>query len=146
MSDESDEQAVPRNGKPIPAGDGLWAPFWQAAGQGSFVVQQCRSCGHLQFPAKENCATCLAADLEWVPVSGEGTVYSYVVYHQTWTPGYKEDVPYNVSIIELPEGVRLISNVVGVEPDDLHVGLPVVVCFEGLDDDRAVPHFQPLAS
>ena len=136
----------PRDGKPVPADDELWAPFWHGAGQESFVVQRCQRCGHLQFPAKENCATCLADELEWVPVKGEGNVYSFVVYHQTWTPGFKEDVPYNVAIIELPEGVRLISNVVDVDPGDLYVGMPVFVCFEDLGDERAVPHFRASAS
>jgi uncharacterized OB-fold protein len=141
----SSETTPPRGGKPVPADDELWAPFWRSAGEGRFVVQQCAACGHLQFPARENCARCLRGELDWVPVQGDGTVYSFVVYHQTWTPGYQEELPYNVAIVELAEGPKVISHIVGVGPDDLRVGQAVTVSFEGLEDGRAVPHFRLVA-
>jgi uncharacterized OB-fold protein len=89
-----------------------------------------------------NCSRCLGTDITWAPVSGRGTVFSFIVYHQGWLPGYRDAVPYNVAIIELDEGVRIISNVTGIAPDDLRIGQRVAVVYEDVAPDVTIPRFR----
>ena len=108
--------------KPIPDTPELWDPFWRRGTSDELVIQKCSDCGHLQFPPKGNCSACLSTAVVWAPVSGEGVVYSFIIYHRTWVKGFEDSIPYNVSIIELAEGTRLVSDVTGVSSDDIEVG------------------------
>jgi uncharacterized OB-fold protein len=85
---------------------------------------------------------CLSEDFEWTKLSGKGTVFSFVTFHQVYHPAYKGDVPYNVSIIQLDEGPRMISNVVGVPPSDVAVGQKVEVLFDHVSDECTIPRFR----
>jgi uncharacterized OB-fold protein len=129
--------------KPLPLVNDLNRPHWEGARRGELMIQRCAACGHLQFPPLPNCTRCLAEDLGWTRVSGKGKVFSFVVYHQAWSPGFQAEVPYNVAIVELEEGVRLISNIVDVPNDRLAVDLPVEVTFEAVTEELAVPKFTP---
>ena len=131
--------------KPIPVITELNEPHWEGARRGEFLAQRCTACGHIWFPPAPNCSGCLSTDYEWAPMAGTGTVYSFIVYHQGWLPGYRDDLPYNVAIIELDEGVRLINNLVEVDNDAIEVGMPVEVVFEDVAPDVVVPRFRPAA-
>jgi uncharacterized OB-fold protein len=128
--------------KPLPQVSSDMAPFFEAARARRLVVQRCRGCGALRFPARERCSGCLAREAEWVPVSGRGTVFSYAVMHQVYHPGFAAEVPYAVVLVELEEGPRLVSNVVGCPPGELAVGLPVEVVFEDVSPDFTLPKFR----
>lgn len=128
---------------PVPAITPALAPFFAAAKRGALVVQRCSSCGTLRFPAREVCSRCLSRDAAWVPVSGRGKVWSFVVMHQAAHPWFAARVPYAVVQVELDEGVRIISNLFGVPPQEIHIGQPVEVVFDTLDDDVALPRFRP---
>ncbi len=95
------------------------------------------------FPPMPECSKCLSTDLEWTRSSGKGTVFSFGVYHQGWLPGYKEAVPYNVAIIEMEEGVRLINNIVGIDNEKIEVGMAVEVTFEDISPEVTIPRFKP---
>jgi uncharacterized OB-fold protein len=97
----------------------------------------------MAFPPMPNCDNCLATELEWVKSSGKGTIFSFIIYHQGWLPGYKDELPYNVAIVELQEGVRLINNIVGIDNDKIQVGMPVKVTFEDINDEITIPRFAP---
>jgi uncharacterized OB-fold protein len=71
-----------------------------------------------------------------------GTVFSFVIFHRPYHPGFKDNLPYNVSIIELDEGPRMFSNVIGCSNDDLHIGLPVKVVFDDVTDEVTLPKFE----
>lgn len=116
------------------------APFWEAARRHELVVQRCRGCGTLRFPARVLCSGCLSREAEWVPVSGRGTIFSLAVMHQASHPSFT--VPYAVVVVELEEGARLLSNVVGCPPDALRIGMPVTVVFEDLTPDVTLPKFR----
>jgi hypothetical protein len=92
-------------------GDPLTAPFWEAAARGVLVVQRCRVCGHHQFYPRPYCLACQSDDVTWVAASGRGTVYSMTTVHMEVAPEFAP--PYVVAIVELDEGPRLLTNVVG---------------------------------
>ncbi|AMG90316.1 Zn-ribbon domain-containing OB-fold protein [Bordetella bronchiseptica] len=131
--------------KPLPELNDLNRPFWAAARQGRLSLQHCASCGHVQYPINPVCTTCLDDRLEWRDVSGKGEIFSYIVYHKAYTPAYADELPYNVAMIQLAEGPRLISNVRHAQGATPKVGDPVQVVFDQVTDDIAIPRFEVLA-
>jgi uncharacterized OB-fold protein len=129
--------------KPLPRASEDSAPFWEAAAKGELRLQQCGSCGLIRFPPALLCARCLSERAEWVALSGRGTVYSWIVVHQSQHPAFNADVPYNVAIIELDEGPRLHTNIVECPNEQIHIGMPVEVVFAKVSDDTALVKFRP---
>ena len=129
--------------KPIPDITAETRPFYEAAKRHLLAVQRCTDCGALRFPAREICSACLSSKREWVPVSGRGEVFSFNVMHQIYHPGFAAEVPYAVVVIKLAEGPKMNSNLVGVPPAEIRVGMPVRVVFEDLTDEVTLPKFAP---
>lgn len=132
--------------RPIPVVTPEMAPFWDAAKRQQLVVQRCVACGALRFPAREVCSTCMSRDVEWAPVSGRGEVFSKVVMHQANHPAFAALAPYAVVVVQLEEGARIMSNVTGCTAADVHIGMPVEVTFQPLDDTITLPLFRPTSS
>lgn len=130
--------------KPVPIPDDLSAPFFDGAREGRLMLQHCPSCGRWSFPVRERCPHCFAAGLSWRAASGLGTVYTFTIMHQVMNPGFASSVPYNVSQIDLDEGVRMISNVVGIANDKLQPGMRVEAVFEAVSDTVTMPKFRPV--
>jgi uncharacterized protein len=130
--------------KPIPAVTPELQPFFDAAKRHELVVQRCRSCGATRFPARPTCAHCLSGEAEWVRVGGRGTVFTYNVMHQVYHPAFAPEVPYTVVLIQLDEGPKMISNLIGVAPEDIRIGMRVEVVFEDLNDQVTLPKFKLL--
>jgi hypothetical protein len=131
--------------KPIPRATGELAPFFAAAKQGQLVVQRCASCGLDRFPPREVCSRCWSRDATWAPVSGRGEVYSFYLMHQVYHPGFASEVPYVVVLVQLEDGPRVLSNLVGCTREEIRVGMPVEVTFEDVSEDVALPKFRPRA-
>ncbi|MEU7061048.1 OB-fold domain-containing protein [Streptomyces sp. NPDC046197] len=122
---------------PVTDPDG--APFWQYAARGELRVQACADCGELRFPPRPCCPHCQSFASEWRRVAGHGRIWSYVVPHPPLLPGYAEQAPYNVVVVELVEAprIRLVGNVVAgpgapldsVPPDRIRIGARVQVVF-----------------
>lgn len=129
--------------KPIPAITPDMRPFFEAAKRHELVVQRCRQCGTYRFPAREICSSCLSRDAAWVTVSGEGEVFSYNVMHQIYHPGFAGEVPYAVVVVKLKEGAKMNSNLLGIKPHDIKIGMPVKVVFEDISDEVTLPKFVP---
>jgi uncharacterized OB-fold protein len=129
--------------KPIPAVTAELEPFFAAAGRHQLVIHRCKECGHYRFPPREICSNCLSNRAEWVPASGKGEVFSFNVMHQVYHPGFAGEVPYAVVLIKLAEGAKMISNLVGVKPQDIRIGMPVEVVFERTSDEITLPKFKP---
>jgi hypothetical protein len=118
--------------------------YWDAARRQELVVPTCEACGHLFFPPRAHCPVCGSAELAWRAVSGRGTVYSYTVAHRPPHPVFAEQCPLAVAIVELDEGPRMISNIIGCDAERLSVGMAVQVAFEPIDDsDVVLPVFAP---
>jgi uncharacterized OB-fold protein len=132
--------------KPIPAITPEMRPFYEAAKRHELVVQRCRGCGTHRFPAREICAGCLSTDSEWVKVCGKGEVFSFNAMHQVYHPGFAGEVPYAVVLVKLAEGAKMNSNLVGVKPHEIRIGMPVEVVFEDVSDEVTLAKFVPASS
>jgi uncharacterized OB-fold protein len=115
--------------------------FWLAAADGRLVVQRCTSCGSRHHPPRPMCPRCRSIELEWAEVAGTGTVYSYALLHHPRHPAF--DYPVPAVLVDLDEGVRILSNLVGIDPHAIRIGLRVRVAFEVAGEDLAVPVFRP---
>lgn len=115
--------------------------FWTSGADGHLRFLRCQACGHWLHPPIPRCPACGGRDLAPEPVSGRGVVHSFTVNHHSWDGGTE---PYAIALVELAEqaGLRLTTNVVGCEPDAVHIGMPVTVVFEQ-HDEVWFPLFQP---
>jgi hypothetical protein len=129
--------------KPLPRIDEESRGYWEALARHELYLQRCRACGTLRFYPRALCPGCLADATDWVRASGRGTVYSFTVTHQNQAPGFRDALPYVLAIVELAEGVRLMTNVVGCAPDAVRIGMPVEVVFEDVTPDITLPKFRP---
>ena len=117
--------------------------FWQATKDGELKYQRCGDCGTIVFYPRHHCTGCLGDNLTWHTASGRGTVYSFSVVRKAEHPFFRTKVPYAVAWIDLDEGPRLLSNIVGTDPTKVTVGQKVMVEWE-VHDDLAVPLFRPV--
>ena len=131
--------------KPVPQPDEASMPFFQGTREHKLMLQRCSGCGAATWPVKTRCPNCLSPDLAWVQASGKGTLYSFALMHQVYHPGFASEVPYNIAEVDLEEGVRIISTVVGCANAELHIGMPLTVCFEDMTGEITVPKFTPAA-
>ncbi len=130
--------------KPLPVITEENRPFWEGCQQGKLLLQQCSECHYYQFYPRLYCMHCNSDTLEWVEASGHGIIYSYTIIHQNKSPEFVHDAPYNVAIVQLDEGPRLLSNIVSIEATELKVDLPVTVVFDRMNDTITLPRFRPL--
>jgi uncharacterized OB-fold protein len=125
--------------------------FWEGCAVGELRVQRCEDCDHRQFPPRQMCPVCQSFRLTWEPMSGRGTVWSFVVAHPPLLPGYAEHAPYNVVVIGLEEDprLRMVGNLVthegaaldSVDPATITIGDAVEVVFERIDDRITLPRW-----
>lgn len=119
------------NELPAPTIDDRTRPYWEGLAQGVLRVQHCAACGHDWLPARDACPNCLATEIEWRQSSGRGRIVSWVVYHVAYHDALKDRLPYNVTLVELDEGPRLLTNILGVKgAEGLAVGRQVELKIE----------------
>ncbi|MFD8543446.1 bifunctional MaoC family dehydratase N-terminal/OB-fold nucleic acid binding domain-containing protein [Streptomyces sp. NPDC059649] len=116
------------------------AGFWEGVRRHTLLIQRCGGCRTLRFPWLPGCQACGSPEWDTVEASGNGTVYSYVVMHHPPFPAF--DPPYAVGLIELAEGVRMVSNVIGVPHDKVRIGMPVRLEFLRVDEELELPVFR----
>jgi uncharacterized protein len=125
---------------PVPEPSAVSAPFWDATRRRELTVQRCESCGRLVWYPRFVCPRCSGSSLVWETLSGKGVVYAVSVHHRAALPALADKVPYSVVLVDLDEGVRMMSNVFGPPPA---VGDRVAVTWTPLDDGRNLPVFEP---
>lgn len=133
---------VPSLPAPEPNGDSRH--FWAAARERRLVVRQCRACGQRHFMPRSQCPACWSDQLEWVDCKGFGTVYSMSVVHRAPTPDFAEVTPYVIALIDLEEGPRMFTNVIGPGALEVAIGERVKVVFESRDGGALIPQFTRL--
>jgi uncharacterized OB-fold protein len=116
--------------------------FWEGVDQGELRIQRCAACSTLRHPPAPMCPGCQSLDWDWVASSGQGTVYSFVVMHYPEIPPF--DYPNVVALVELDEGTRLVSNLVGVKRADIAIGMRVAVEFAEVEEGFTLHQFRPL--
>lgn len=134
-----------QSSKPAPVPQPESDAYWEAAARGELLVQACVACGEYQFYPRNFCTSCGSRDVEFRKASGRASLYTFAIVHQPPHPGFANDVPYIAAIVELEEGVRMPTNIVGVEPEpeNLSIGMPLVVEFEPITEGVALPKFRP---
>lgn len=132
--------------KPLPEPSDTTRPFWDACRKHELRIQRCRACGTLHHYPRLQCPQDGCDRFDWALMSGRGTVFSFVVAHRAFHPGFKGEVPYVVAVIELEEGPRMMSNVVGLAPAQVRIGMAVEVVFEDVSDTIALPRFRPVSA
>ena len=134
--------------KPLPAITSEAKPFWSAAAENKLVMQRCEDCGAWVWTPRPLCNECGSAGVEWTPMSGKGEVYSFTVISQVVgraaSKAFEPDIPYVVAWVDLDEGPRMITNIVGCPVEDVKLGMKVAVVFEQASKDVWLPKFKPL--
>jgi uncharacterized OB-fold protein len=132
--------------KPLPVAQPESDHYWQQAANGKLVIQKCSDCKQAQFYPRVLCTHCGGQSLEWVESSGRATLFTFAIVHIAPHPGFRGDVPYISAMVELEDGVKMPSQVIGIEPDPehIHIGMPLQVVFEQVTDEIALPKFQPV--
>lgn len=137
--------AEPTYAGPIPVPTPETKPFWEAAARHELLIQRCGDCGEHYFYPRPLCPHCLSRNVSWVRASGRGKLHTFVINHRAPRKSPLPP-PFIVAIVELEEGPRMMSNLVGIEPDPerIHIDMPVEVVFEPITADITLPRFRPV--
>lgn len=130
--------------KPLPIPDEDTKPFWDSLKEHKLRIQLCSQCGRFRFPPRVICPYCMSLDSKWIEVKGKGKVYSFTVVHHAYTPAFEDALPYTVAIVELEEGVRLVTNIAGCKPEEVKIGMDVEATFEDVTPEFSLHRFQPV--
>lgn len=135
---------MPRPGRAIPHPTPETQHFWDGTRAGELRLQRCDECSKVYFPPRPFCPACASRSVSVFAASGRGSLHSYVINHRP-APGF--EAPYSIAVVELQEGPRMMSNVVGTEqtPEALQLDMPLEVTFEALNDEISLPLFRPAA-
>jgi len=130
--------------KPLPAISSLNQPYWDGLKRRELKLQHCNDCDKVWYPPAPLCPVCWSQNYAWQKLSGRGRVNSWVVFHQAYFSSFTDDVPYNVAEVELEEGPRLLTNLVGIDNADLMVGMSVDVVFDDVTEEVTLAKFRPV--
>jgi hypothetical protein len=128
---------------PIPVADEASEPFYRGAKEHKLLLVRCRSCGSWRLPGRERCLDCWSTEFEWAEASGRGKLYTFGIMHQQYHPAFADVIPYNYALVELEEGPRLVTNIVGCPHDELRIDMPVEAVFDDVSDETTLVRFRP---
>jgi uncharacterized protein len=129
---------------PLPRAVGKAADFYRFCHQHELRFQRCTQCHTWRHIPRDMCARCGSFEWEWARSSGRGKLFSWTTAEQPMMPQFADRVPYSPVIVELEEGVRMVTWLTGVKPDELRLGMPVEVAFEDVTPDVTLPKFRPV--
>ena len=129
--------------KPLPVITPETKPFWDAAKKHELRVQKCQDCSLVFWPPGALCPNCLSDRLEWTRMSGKGKVRTLTIMHRPLYRGFANDVPYNVTEVQLDEGPTIISTTIGIPNDQIKVGMPVEATFDDVTSQISMLKFKP---
>lgn len=132
------------DGMPEPMSDVITLPWWQAAAEHRLVVQRCTACEHTRLPPAPVCPECRSAESDWHEVPGRGEVYTYTLVHRPMAAD--QTLPFVIAVVSLEDagGVRMMSNIVGCDPEKVEIGMAVELVWEDMSEELAVPRFRPV--
>lgn len=132
--------------KPIPLKTHDNHLYWDAADRHELSLQKCESCGEYAHPPGPSCAKCGSTELSWESFGSDikGTVYSYIISYRPFLPGFQDDIPQIISIVELEKAsaVKIIGNILECKPEDVKIGMPVEMVWVDITEDRALPQWK----
>ena len=130
--------------KPIPSPTHETRPYWEGCKAHELRIQRCGECGNYQFPPRLYCTKCFGERIEWIKASGRAKVLSFTIVRRPVSPAFANDVPYVVALVTLDEGPTLMTNIIGCQPEQAAIGMPVVVTFEDWTEEVSIPKFRPI--
>jgi uncharacterized OB-fold protein len=122
------------------------AAFWQGCREHRLLLPTCHACGKAHLPPGPVCPFCFADSIDWRPASGRGRISTWTRVHKAWFPTFADEVPYTVVQVELDEGPRLTSHLLGARDPDIAVGARVEVVFTDVDNDLTLHNFRIIQS
>ncbi len=129
---------------PVPMNEKLSRPFWDAAKRHELALPRCKTCSGIFFYPREQCPNCFSDDLDWTRVSGLGRLYSFTIVHQSAHPAFQPDTPHIYAIIQLNEGPKIPSNLVGCEIEDARIDMAVEAVFDDVSEEYTLVKFRPV--
>ena len=134
--------------KPVPTPQPESEFYWEKAKGHQLWLRKCNDCQNAYFYPRDICPKCFSRNTTWVQSSGKGTLYTFAIVHRAPSPAFRDDAPYVVAMVDLEEGARMPTNLVGVEPDPskIKVGMPVEVTFEDITETISLPKFKPAST
>lgn len=129
--------------KPIPLTQPWSVAFWEGTKNGKLLIQHCKDCDSNIFYPRKFCPECWSGNLNWIEATGKATIYSYSTAYDMVEPRFWEDLPYTLAYVDLDEGIRMATRIVGCQPDEIFIGKKVEVTFHKLNDDFYLPYFKP---
>ena len=130
------------DGRPLPQADHVSKRYWEAAADGKVLYQECPKCGHRQFYPRAMCTAC-AAEPEWREASGQGEVHTFTIIRQNWAKPYRDMLPYVVAMVELDEGVKMMTNITDCDAESVHIGMRVEAHTVKVEDGLGIPFWRP---
>ena len=130
--------------KPLPKPTPDTQPFWDAVKRHELMLPKCKACGQFHYFPRPFCPHCFSWDLEWIRCSGKGKLYSFLINHRP-APGFEEETPYVIAVVELDEGPRMLSNLIDIEPtpEAVQVDMPVEILFQAVNEETTMFKFRP---
>lgn len=136
------DEVRPFGSLPAPARTAINAPYWDALERGRLLFQECEA-GDRWLPPRAHCPRCLSDAISWTPAAGGARLLSWVIYHRAYDSSFERLLPYNVALVELEEGPRLLTNVVELDASGLAVGMRLRLQIER-EEGVALARFAPL--
>jgi len=130
--------------KPLPVVQPWSKPFWDAARRHKLMIQTCNDCGLKIFYPRKYCPDCWSSNLGWSEASGRGKVFSYSITMAGVEERFEEDLPFVLALVDLQEGIRMMTNIVECKPGEVIIGMDVEVAFEDVTDEFTLPMFRPI--
>lgn len=130
--------------KPLPVVQSWSQPFWDAARQHGLIIQRCEECGTNIFYPRRNCPECWSPNVGWINASGKGKVYAYSITLAGVEDRFAADLPFVLALVDLREGVRMMTNIIDCRPEDVVIGMNVEVVFKDITTEFSLPMFRPV--
>jgi uncharacterized OB-fold protein len=130
--------------KPLPQINPDNKDFWEGCRSHLLQIQKCSECEKPRWPSSFMCPYCLSTNTQLFNSSGRGKVYSFVVYHVAYHPSFKDDLPYVVALVDMEEGFRLLTNIIGCAPEEVHCDMEVEISWDDVTKDVSLPKFRPV--
>ena len=131
--------------KPLPVPNLDSQAFWEGCKKHELLIPRCQNCGNYHFYPRFFCPKCLSNKLEWIKSSGKGKIYTFTIIERAGMEAFKEEVPYVLAIVELEEGVRMMSNIVKCGLDEIEIGMSLEVVFDDVTNEITLPKFKPVS-
>ena len=130
--------------KPLPEIQPYSQAFWDATKAHKLLIQRCDDCGTNIFYPRRDCPECWSQGLGWIEAKGTGEVYSFSVTYEGVEEMFVEDLPIILAWVDLPEGIRMNTNLLECEPEDIYIGMQVEVIYRDVTEDITLPYFRPV--